>query len=491
MAVFSEIVVRHNTRLLKTRTLPSPGKVLVKTGDTVGPTAIIAKTDYLRESPRVVDLRAEFKTPIPPDLVESVVLKKPGDSVKAGELIASLPDDRSGRREVVSPCNGTIQYISRLDARILIREDVDSMEPMCVVPVSSILKSNPKWLRAHVTVREGQYVKEGQIIAGYMEPGNFSAVYAPISGFIARICPRTGNVAIVRPMETLKVTAHVPGRIAKVLPNYGAAIESYGCYLEGVFGVGGECHGQLWVMTQDPGDVLETEGIGPEVDGKIIVAGAGVTYEAMQKALHLGAKGIIAGGLNQKDVVRLTGRELGFTYSVQPEPHRRKRRGSAQGSSEAQGTATAPNPGFTMIMMEGAGVMPMNHRAWEALGQSHGAIASIDGTTRLSGELLRPWIFIGRVPDDTIPGHEISETGIESRRAAPVCREKVEPGDRVRCVRPPYLGLWGVVEQMMPGRIPLESEGLMEAVRIRLDDGSLVDVAEANIEVVSASRAES
>jgi hypothetical protein len=47
------------------------------------------------------------------------------------------------------------------------------------------------------------------------------------------------------------------------------------------------------------------------------------------------------------------------------------------------------------------------------------------------------------------------------------------------------------VEQMMPGRIPLESEGLMEAVRIRLDDGSLVDVAEANIEVVSASRAES
>lgn len=68
MAMFTQTIIRHNTRLLKTRTLPSPGKVLVKPGDTVGPTAIIAKTDYLRESPRVVDLRAELNMHIPRNL---------------------------------------------------------------------------------------------------------------------------------------------------------------------------------------------------------------------------------------------------------------------------------------------------------------------------------------------------------------------------------------------------------------------------------------
>ena len=255
-----------------------------------------------------------------------------------------------------------------------------------------------------------------------------------------------GNVSIVRPMETLKVTAHVPGRVVEIIPNYGAVIESLGCYIEGVFGAGAECHGILWVMTKGPGDVLESSQIGPEVDGRIIVAGAGATYEAMEKAFHLGARGIIAGGLNQKDLARLTG--------------------------------------FATIMTEGAGFMAMNHRTWEALIQNHGALASMDGTTRLSGETLRPWIFVGRVPDGTVPGYEITETGAESRKAIPSLRDRVQPGDRVRCVRQPYLGLWGLVEQVMPGRIPLESEGLMEAVRVRLDGGSLVDVAEANVEIV-------
>ncbi|MFY9470799.1 MAG: hypothetical protein WBL52_02360 [Bacillota bacterium] len=486
MAMFTQTIIRHNTRLLKTRTLPSPGKVLVKPGDTVGPTAIIAKTDYLRESPRVVDLRAELNMHIPPELVDAMLLKQPGDSVRSGEPIASFQDEKGGTKQVLAPCDGTIQYVSKIDARIIIIEDAASMKPMCVVPVSQILKSNPRWLRAHVTVKEGQYVREGQIIAGYPEADDFRVVYAPISGVIARICPRTGNVTIVRPMETLKVTAHVAGRITDILPNMGAVIESFGCYLEGIFGVGGECHGVLWVMAQSPADVLDAGDIGPEVDGKILVAGAGATHEAMEKAVYYGAKGIIAGGLNQKDVSKLSGQDLGHQVSR----NSRVRRGSGRSSGSTQGLRgtqvpdSAPNPGFTMIMTEGAGFMPMNPGAWNAFNQHHGKVASIDGTTRLSGDMLRPWIFIGSVPAGSIPDHEITQTGTEFKKVVPAGKPGVQPGQRVRCVRQPYFGLWGIVEEVIPGRIPLESEGLMEAVKVRLDDGTLVEVAEANIEVL-------
>lgn len=461
MAIFSQIVVKNNTRLVKARTLPSPGKVLVNVGDTVGPSAILAKTDYLRESPWAVDLQAELNTRLTPDLVDEALAKHPGDTVISGEIIASFTDKKTGQvKHVLSPCSGVIQYVSRLDARIVIREDPKSMKPMCVVPVSSVLNTNPKWLRTHVIVKEGQYVKEGQLIAGYPQPGNFEVVYAPISGVVARICSRSGDLSIVRPMKTLKVLAHIPGKIIDIVENQGAVIESFGSYIEGVFGVGGERYGPLWVMTQSPQEVLDEAGISSEVDGKIIVAGAGATYGAMQKARQFGARGVIAGGLNQKDVTMVAGSEPNF-----------------------QNTAIE-GLDFTMIMTEGAGFMPMNQPAWQAFNENHGNLASIDGATKLLGELLRPWIFINHASIQENYLYDIRATGIESRKSLSCRRNHILPGDRVRCIRRPYFGLWGTVQEIIDEKMPLESEGLMESVHVRLDDGRLVRVAKSNIEVI-------
>jgi len=58
------------------------------------------------------------------------------------------------------------------------------------------------------------------------------------------------------------------------------------------------------------------------------------------------------------------------------------------------------------------------------------------------------------------------------------------PGDLVRCLRQPYFGLWGVVETHIPEKVRLESEEVMETIKIRLLDGRLVDVAETNLEVI-------
>lgn len=463
MAVFSEIVAREKVRLLKTRTLPSPGNVLVKQGDTVGPTAVIAKTDFLRESPRVLDLKVELNAPVTPELMDSAVTKEPGEPVMAGEVIARFDNGKTDPKEVVSPCSGTIQYISRLEAKILIREDAASMKPMYVVPVSSLLKVNPRSLRTQVTVKEGQHVKEGQIIAGFPQPGNYSMVYAPISGVIARICPRIGTVTIVRPMKTIKILAHVPGKVMRVLPNQGAVIESFGKYIEGIFGVGSECHGPLQILTQTAQDILQDTQVDSSVDGKIIVAGAGATYEALEKAVYLGAKGIISGGLNQKDMASIFKMDLDSVYVA----------------------SNVSN--FTMVMTEGAGFMPMNAFAWNILKKSEGRTASLDGTTKLSGDLLRPWIFIAENSTDRTFKYDMRETGIESRKGSKDQKMKVLPGNQVRCVRQPYFGLWGTVESIPPKRTALESEGLFETVRVRLDNGTVVNIAEANIEVIGTS----
>ncbi len=461
MAIFSRIVIRKNTHILKTRTLPSPGKVLVKAGDVVGPSAIIAKTDYLKESPRVIDLQAELKTKLTPDIVDKAMIKQPGERVSLGEPVARFKDKATGQvTDIPAPCNGMIQYISRLGAKIVFSEDPDSMKPMAVVPVSSVLNVNPRWLRTQVTVREGQYVQEGQIIAGSPHAGELELVYSPISGIVARICPKVGTVTIVRPMKTLKVLAHIPGKIVEPVQSLGAVIQGYGSLMEGVFGAGSESYGNLAVMTDSPMDILDEAGIGPEVEGKILSAGAGATCQAMKKAMALGARGIVAGGLNQKDLALIAGQE------INPQ------------DTFIDGLV------FTMIMTEGSGFMPMNNAAWQILKEGNGCLASIDGTTRLAGSLKRPWIFITHESRGQICLDAPIEP--ENMRSQPVAtaRTHIIPGDRVRCLRQPYFGKWGTIEEVINGKLPVESEALMEVVRVRLDNGKLVTVAEANVEVI-------
>jgi hypothetical protein len=461
LAIFSDVVIRKNSIVSKTRVLPSPGEVLVKVGDIVGPSAIVAKTDYLRESPRVLDLNMELQRPVSPDLVDAAVVRHPGDSVKRGEVLAVFPSNVIGETiEICSPCNGVVRYVSRLSAKIIISEDPDSMTPMTVVEVSSILNINPRTLRGVCHVKEGDYVQEGQIIAGSPHSGKLELVYAPISGVIARICPRVGTITIVRPMKTLKVLAQIPGHVVKTIEHSGAVISGFGSTFEGIFGVGGECFGDLMVLADSPQDVLEESGIGPDVEGKVLVAGAGATYGAMKRALELGARGIVAGGFNQMDAVSLVGHDIDVHDTE------------------------IKDLGFVLIMTEGSGFMPMNNMVWNILNEGAGHLASLDGVTRFGLNIKRPWVFVD--------GNSASKEGSGSDAIRPeVAKQNIEPrpprimpGDLVRCLRQPYFGLWGVVETHIPEKVRLESEEVMETIKIRLLDGRVVDVAETNLEVI-------
>jgi hypothetical protein len=462
LAIFSDIVIRKNSIVRKTRVLPSPGEVLVEVGDVVGPSAIVAKTDYLRESPRVIDLNMELQRTVTPDMVDAAIVKRPGDSVRHGEVLALFPSDTTGETiEICSPCNGVVQYVSRLRAKIIILEDPDSMAPMTVVDVSSILNMNPRALRGVCHVKEGDYVQEGQIIAGSPHSGKLELVYAPISGVIARICPRVGTIAIVRPMKTLKVLAQIPGKVIETIKHSGAIVSGFGSTFDGMYGIGGECFGELIVLADSPQDILEESGIQTDVEGKILVAGAGASYAAMKRAYELGARGIIAGGFNQMDAVSLVGREINIH------------------DTEVKGL------GFALIMTEGSGFMPMNHTVWEILNDGAGHLASLDGVTRFGPDIKRPWVFVDENSYDkedldswTLESEVAKETSLHRPR-------RIMTGDLVRCLRQPYFGLWGVVVTHIPEKIRLESEEVMETVKVKLLDGRIVNVAETNLEVIT------
>lgn len=164
MAVLSTLRVLENALIRKERKLPTPGDVLVAEGDQVDPETVIAKAEYVKGNPYIIDLRAELKQKVGPELVDRVMLKQVGDIVKAKEVIARYQKGFwSEVIEVTSPCDGVIEYISRTQGRIVIREDPRSAKPVSVVAAASRLGINPRLLRFVTTVREGDYVYEGRL----------------------------------------------------------------------------------------------------------------------------------------------------------------------------------------------------------------------------------------------------------------------------------------------------------------------------------------
>lgn len=459
MAIASNVKAIEKTRLKKTRTLTVPGDVLVRVGDEVGPDTVIAKTEFVRGNPRMVDLTSEFRRRLPPETLQKTLLKKVGDKVTARDKLARYQESYwSEMREVPAPCDGTIEYISLTQGRIIIREDPRSAKPMAVVPAAQKLAVWPFMLRMFTDVNEGDYVHEGQVLASALNLTTMDYAYAPMSGVVEKICTKTGTITIVRPIKPAQVVGHIAGRVTELVPDQGAVVEATGSYLEGIFGIGGERHGEIVLASDGPGEVLDEAGVLPDHKGKVLLAGGLVTLEALQKMRALGVRGVVTGGLNNIDLVQILGREV------------------------AVGITGQEQTDFTAIVMEGFGKMPMGVAAWDLLASRAGRVASIDGTTQIRAGVIRPQILIsdGSSGLDSVAGDPLGTAVVESLPRA----TNLAVGDRVKCVRQPYPGLWGVVAALPAEPEKVECEAVMEVARVKLDDGRLVTVAEANLEVV-------
>ena len=479
MAVQSNLKIFERARLKKTRGISPPGEILVKPGDSVSPETVIARTDYMRGSPYIVDLRAEFKDILEPDFLDQVLVKKAGDRVKRHEVIArywrgSPPEPA----EVTSPCDGTIEYISRMQAKVVIREDPDTAQPVTIIPVSAKLGINPRWLRMYTVVKEGDFVREGQVVAGVPGGGKTDFVYAPVSGIVDRICPRSGGIILIRPIMTTRILAQMAGRVTAVRSGRSVTIEAEGAYIEGVFGTGGEQFGPLEILASNPQDSLDEAAIDESVRGRVVLAGAFASYGAIQKARALGARAIVAGGFNHKDMERAV---------IEP----------------PENDYAGPEDDFTLVALEGFGKTPLNERTWHILNRRKGKVVTVFGGSwafdqGLSFELpqdARPHLMISEgLPQDL--SEDVSQQVIDPADAMPVAdpsREprnlglfrsaKALPGNRVRCIRGPHAGLWGMVEREAGPSEKAECEAVLDFAWVRLDDGRLVRVAEANLEV--------
>ncbi|UCC34118.1 MAG: hypothetical protein JSW53_05875 [Candidatus Bathyarchaeota archaeon] len=277
--------------------------------------------------------------------------------------------------------------------------------------------------------------------------------FAPVSGTVERISDITGQVIIRESRVPLEVDAYIQGKAVETLPNEGAIIETPAAFIQGIFGVGGEKKGRLMIRTGSPSEALTAREIESECNGRILVGGALVTNDAIQKAIKVGAKGIVVGGIDDDDLTSFLGYKIGVAITGQED---------------------IP---LTLIITEGFGEMAMSEKTFSLLKEFDGRHASINGATQIRAGVMRPEIVIPRPELAKKKRGDLEDKG-------EFLEKGLLPGTPIRIIREPYFGALGVVSKLPVPLKTVESESDVRVLEAELDDGRRVIVPRANVEMI-------
>jgi hypothetical protein len=184
--------------------------------------------------------------------------------------------------------------------------------------------------------------------------------------------------------------------------------------------------------------------------GKVVIGGSFLSAETMKQAKAVGVAGLVVGGIHDEDLRALLGYDLGVAIT---------------------GTEQV---GFTLILTEGFGTIPMAAKTFKLLSAHAGRYASISGATQIRAGVIRPEIIVPQ--GDT-------GVGMTARSA----REGIRLGDPVRIIRDPLFGRIGEVSALPSEltKIPTESE--VRVLEVKFADGKRVVIPRTNIELIEGT----
>ncbi len=310
---------------------------------------------------------------------------------------------------------------------------------------------SPSELRNVLTVKKGESVKKGQVIArARVFFGLFKVeAVSPVDGYLEEFSEITGQVIFRENPIPVEVRAYLDGIVEEVIPREGVIIRTVAALVQGIFGVGGEKTGTLRVVVDSPYDILKAERLSGDLEGAIVVGGRTADLEAINKAAEVGIKALVLGSLDDGILRQFVGYDIGVAIT---------------------GNEDVP---FTLIMTEGFGDLPMAERTFNLFKKFEGLKASANGATQIRAGVQRPEVIIFR--KDVDPLEEV-EDKLESGQ--------LSIGTTVRIIRDPYFGEIGKVVELPNEPVIIETESKVRVLKVKLADGREVVVPRANVELI-------
>jgi hypothetical protein len=321
-----------------------------------------------------------------------------------------------------------------------------------LVNVAGLLSLEPDEVPNYMLKKVGDTVEKDEPIA--MAKSFFglfkSTAKAPMDGTLEDVNKITGQILLRGAPVPVQVRAYVRGEVEEILPGEGCVVQTYGTFVQGIFGVGGETHGNLVKACQSPDQRLTDDLIKPEHKDCIIVGGNLVTAKALKKAISLGVRGVVTGGFHDQDLRDFLGYDLGVAIT---------------GHEKL---------GITLVVTEGFGEVDMAQKTFDILTAHEGHEASINGATQIRAGVIRPEVVI-----------PMERSGADIDKGAKKEIHGLEIGSLIRVIRVPYFGRIGKVTALPSGPAVLESESKARVLQLVLEgETEPVTVPRANVELI-------
>lgn len=319
-----------------------------------------------------------------------------------------------------------------------------------MVNIANQLNVDASDVETVMIAKEGSKVSKNDLIAqtngifGYFK----SSVNSPVDGTIDSVSNITGQVVIREAPIPVEVDAYIRGVVDEVITEEGVVIKSYGSFVQGIFGIGGESRGEIKMLSENRTSEISVDMIKPEHEGLIIVGGSFISLEAYKKALECKVAGVVVGGFNYYDLEEI----LGYTLGV-----------AITGSEELI---------TSLIVTEGYGKIQMGQQTFDLLKENSGRLASINGATQIRAGVIRPEIII---PTDASSQKDNDEN---SKKMSGMTE-----GSLVRVIRSPNFGKIGSVKELPSELRKMESETMVRVAIIDIG-GKLIEIPRSNLEVV-------
>lgn len=306
--------------------------------------------------------------------------------------------------------------------------------PFLILDVSRKLNLSVEQAEKAYLKRPGELVQQGEPLAqrkGSLLGGR--KITSPVDGTVLAV--GSGRM-VIRPIpEMFELRALLSGVITNVTPSFGVTIETPGALIQGVWGSGKEGYGVLKLGVEEPGAIMHAEQVEVAYHGSILVCGATLDMEILEKAQQVQARGLVVGAVPA---------ELREQISRHILP---------------------------VISTEGMGRIPISSVIFNLLKANEGREVMMLAVDSQRWRPVRPEIVIP-LPVSSPP------------QMPPPLGAALSPGLKVRIRRAPYWGEVGIVKAVHNEPCRIESGISFPGAEVTLDDGTVVFVPYVNLDLV-------